>query len=69
MLQSTLLDIAFLGFGGALLISTIDIVSGGAALAIGLLAAFAHSAISEGRRPHRSRNGEARLVSVHVRFA
>lgn len=69
MLRSTLLDIAFLGLGGALLISTIDVVGGCAALIIGLLAVFAHGAISEGPRTHSSRDGDVRSAAVHVRFA
>jgi hypothetical protein len=54
MLRSILFDIAFLAFGGALLISTIDVQGGLVSLAIGVLSALAHSATNEAPRARQS---------------
>jgi hypothetical protein len=45
MLRSILFDVAFLGFGGALLISTIDLRGGLVLLAIGILATLTYRAV------------------------
>jgi hypothetical protein len=66
MLRSILFDIAFLGFGGALLLSTIDMQAALVSLALGILAAFTHSAITNGSRARKS---GAWLVSVGLRAA
>ncbi|MBV8403392.1 MAG: hypothetical protein JO203_04305 [Gammaproteobacteria bacterium] len=50
MVRSILFDIAFLGFGGAQRISTIDMQAALVSLAIGILAAFTHSAITDTTR-------------------
>lgn len=47
MLRSIPFDIAFLGFGSALLVSTIDVHEGLFSLAIGVLAALARSVIND----------------------
>ena len=54
MLRSILFDIAFLSFGGALLISPIDMPGGLVSLVIGILSALAHSAANEAPGAHRS---------------
>ena len=69
MLRSILFDIAFLNFGGALLISTINVQGGLVSLAIGVLAAFTHSAITDAPRASRCRNSGARLLPVDLRAA
>jgi hypothetical protein len=61
MLRSILFDIAFLSFGGALLISTIDMQAGLVSLAIGVLSALAHSATTNAPRARRS---SVRLIPV-----
>jgi hypothetical protein len=53
MLRSILFDIAFLSFGGALLISTINVQAGLVSLAIGVLSALAHSATNQAPRARR----------------
>ena len=53
MLRSILVDLAFLGFGGAPLISTISVQGGLVSLAIGVLSAIAHSATNEAPRARR----------------
>jgi hypothetical protein len=65
MLRSTLFDIAFLGFGGALLISWIDVQSGLVSFAVGALAAHIHSAITNAPRARRSQSGMS-VARVHV---
>lgn len=69
MLRSILFDIAFLGFGGALLISTIDMQAALVSLAIGILAAVSHSAITDAARAPGFRNSDPRLVPVGLRAA
>lgn len=51
MFRSILFDIAFLGFGGALLISTIDLRGGFGFLAVGLLAAVIYRALDASPAP------------------
>ena len=68
MLRSFLFDVAFLGFGGALLISTINIQGALVSLAIGVLAALTHSAITDVPRA-RFGNSGAKLVPVGLRAA
>ena len=53
MLRSILFDIAFLSFGGAMLISTINVQAGLVSLAIGVLSALAHSATNQAPRALR----------------
>jgi hypothetical protein len=53
MLRSILFDIAFLSFGGALLISTINMQAGLVSLGIGILFALAYSATNEASRARR----------------
>ena len=50
MLRSIFFDIAFLSFGGALLISIINVQAGLVSLAIGIVSALAHSATNEAPR-------------------
>jgi len=69
MLRSIIFDVAFLGFGGALLISTINVQGALVSLAIGILAAFTHSAITDTSRASRCRNSGARLLPVDLRAA
>jgi hypothetical protein len=66
MLRSILFDVAFLGFGGALLISTIDVQGGLVSLAIALVAALTYSAITDAPRA-RSRYSGAKLLPVGLR--
>jgi len=66
MLRSILVDLAFLGFGGAPLISTISVQGGLVSLAIGVLATFAHNAVTEAPR---SRKSDAGFVPVDLRAA
>ena len=68
LLRSILFDIAFLGFGGALLVSTIDVRGGLALLAIGVFAALTHGAI-DASRTRRSAKGGVSLVSVALHAA
>jgi hypothetical protein len=67
MLRSVLFDVAFLGFGGALLVASIDLLGSMIFLAIGLAAVRAMSAAPQPRvlwgTGSRSRWGE------RVRFA
>ena len=53
MMRSILFDVAFLEFGGALFISTINIQGALVSLVIGVLAALAHSATNEAPRARR----------------
>ena len=69
MLRSILFDVAFLGFGGALLFSTVNSMGGCVSLAIGLLAAFAYSAMTKAPRPYGSSNGAVRFGFAQMRFA
>jgi hypothetical protein len=62
MLRSMLFDVAFLGFGGAPLLCTINVHEGLASLAVGVLAVMTRSAISEA--PRRFRQHGARLASA-----
>jgi hypothetical protein len=68
MLGSILFDITFLGFGGALLISIINVQESLISLAIGVLAAFAHNAIADTPRGPRSGRRSANLASVSLHF-
>jgi hypothetical protein len=58
MLRSILFDITFLSFGGALLISTINVQAGLISLAIAIVSALPHSATNEA--------SHARLFSAPV---
>ena len=69
MLRSILFDVAFLGFGSALLLSSINVWAGMVLLAIGVLAAVARSAITGTPRSHRSGNNNARLAVAGLRTA
>lgn len=66
MLRTILFEVAFLGFGGALLISTTNVQGGLVSLTIGVLAALTHSAITDSPRA-RFRNSGAKLVPVGLR--
>lgn len=46
MLRSILFDIAFLGFGGALLFSTVNVQDGMVSLGVGALAAIVRCALT-----------------------
>ena len=61
-LPSVLFDLAFLGLGGALLISTIDSRSGLVSLGIGVLAAVAGRVMGKATRFGRSRNGDQQVM-------
>ena len=66
MLRSILFDIAFLGFGGALLISTIDLRGGLVLLAIGILATITYRVVDASPSP---RNVGVILAPVGMRAA
>jgi hypothetical protein len=63
LLASVLFDLAFLGLGGAPLISTIDVRSGLVSLAVGVLAAVAGRAIRKLPRCGWSRSDEQPVLS------
>jgi hypothetical protein len=65
MLRS-MLDIAFPSFGGALLISTINVLARVVSLAIGVLSALAHSATYEAPRPRRFSRPPRRGCVMHT---